>query len=197
MTREEAKKMLVTFGIEEPTEEQVTKYLDSVQGEVKTERDKNKGLKEKADKADELQKLLDEKDQSTMTEIEKANKQNEALQEQLKALTQQGYSSSAKAILSQSGISDEDMEALLPGMIADSLENTNARANAYVSAINKIKETTIKAKDEEFLKKTGKPGGGTGNEPEKTPDILLAEQLMNTKAAQDKAAVEGLANFNS
>ena len=72
MTREEAKKMLVTFGIEEPSEEQVTKYLDSVQGEVKTERDKNKGLKEKADKADELQKLLDEKDQSTMTEIEKA-----------------------------------------------------------------------------------------------------------------------------
>ena len=152
MTREEAKKMLVTFGIEEPSEEQVTKYLDSVQGEVKTERDKNKGLKEKADKADELQKLLDEKDQSTMTEIEKANKQNEVLQEQLKALTQQSYSSSAKAILSQSGISDEDMEALLPGMIADSLENTNARANAYVSAINKIKENTIKAKDEEFLK---------------------------------------------
>jgi hypothetical protein len=197
MTREEAKKILTTLGIEEPSEEQVTKYLDALQGETKSERDKSKALKEKADKADELQKLLDEKDESTLSEIQKSQKQNELLQEQIKTLTSQSYSSSAKSILSQSGLTEEDMEAILPGMIADSLENTQARANAYVSAINKIKESTIKAKDEEFLKKTGKPGGGSGSEPEKTLDIKFAEQLSQTKASQDKAAIEGLSNFKS
>lgn len=31
MTREQAKQVLIGFGIEEPSEEQVTKYLDSVE----------------------------------------------------------------------------------------------------------------------------------------------------------------------
>ena len=33
MTREQAKQVLIGMGIEEPSDEQVTKYLDSVTGE--------------------------------------------------------------------------------------------------------------------------------------------------------------------
>ena len=59
MTREQAKQVLIGFGIEEPSEEQVTKYLDSVETETKKVKEKNTSLKEKADKADDLQKELD------------------------------------------------------------------------------------------------------------------------------------------
>ena len=60
MTREQAKQVLIGFGIEEPSEEQVTKYLDSVETETKKVKEKNTSLKEKADKADDLQKELDD-----------------------------------------------------------------------------------------------------------------------------------------
>ena len=60
MTREQAKQVLIGFGIEEPSEEQVTKYLDSVEAETKKVKEKNTSLKEKADKADDLQKELDD-----------------------------------------------------------------------------------------------------------------------------------------
>lgn len=72
MTREQAKQVLIGMGIEEPSDEQVTKYLDSVTGEVKKEKDKNTSIKEKADKAEALQKELDELKQQNMTDAEKA-----------------------------------------------------------------------------------------------------------------------------
>lgn len=73
MTREQAKQVLIGMGIEEPSDEQVTKYLDSVTGEVKKEKDKNTSLKEKADKAEALQKELDELKQQNMTDSKKQN----------------------------------------------------------------------------------------------------------------------------
>lgn len=70
MTREQAKQVLIGFGIEEPSEEQVTKYLDSVETETKKVKEKNASLKEKADKADSLQKELDDLKAQNMTDAE-------------------------------------------------------------------------------------------------------------------------------
>ena len=78
MTRAEAKKMLINFGIEEPTDQQITNYLDSVSEEVQKEKTRADGFKEKADKADELQKQLDEIEQQNMSELEKEKKRAEA-----------------------------------------------------------------------------------------------------------------------
>ena len=41
MTREQAKQVLICFGIEEPSEEQVTKYLDSDESETKKDDNDN------------------------------------------------------------------------------------------------------------------------------------------------------------
>ena len=60
------------MGIEEPSDEQVSKYLDSVTGEVKKEKDKNASLQEKANKAADLEKELEELKQQNMTDAEKA-----------------------------------------------------------------------------------------------------------------------------
>ena len=72
MTREQAKQVLIGMGIEEPSDEQVSKYLDSVTGEVKKEKDKNASLQEKANKAADLEKELEELKQQNMTDDEKA-----------------------------------------------------------------------------------------------------------------------------
>ena len=60
MTREQAKQVLIGMGVAEPSEEQVSKLLDSISAETKKEKDKNVSLKEKAEKADSLEKELEE-----------------------------------------------------------------------------------------------------------------------------------------
>lgn len=44
MSREQAKKNLISFGIEEPSEEQITNYLNQVNGETQKEKEKAEKL---------------------------------------------------------------------------------------------------------------------------------------------------------
>ena len=74
MTRTEAKELLIQLGIAEPTEEQITSYLNQVNGEVKSEKDRADKLKADADKATELQKQLEEINSKGLSDVEKANK---------------------------------------------------------------------------------------------------------------------------
>ena len=60
MTREQAKQKLVALGVAEPTEEQVTDFLNTIGAETKKEKDRADGLKAKAYKTDELQTQLDD-----------------------------------------------------------------------------------------------------------------------------------------
>lgn len=74
MTRAEAKAKLISYGVAEPTEEQITDLLNSINAETKKEKDRADGYKAKADKADELQTQLDEINSQNLSEAEKANK---------------------------------------------------------------------------------------------------------------------------
>lgn len=74
MTREQAKQKLISFGVAEPTDEQISDLLNSINAETKKEKDRADGYKEKADKADELQSRLDELNDKGLSEVEKANK---------------------------------------------------------------------------------------------------------------------------
>ena len=74
MTREQAKQKLISFGNAEPTEEQITDFLNTIGAETKKEKDRADGYKAKADKADELQSQLDDLNSQNLSEIEKATK---------------------------------------------------------------------------------------------------------------------------
>lgn len=190
VTREQATEQLKAVGVENPTDEQITTYLNNVNAEAIKEKSKADSYKAKADKADELEQQLSDLQSQNLTDAEKQQKENEKLQQQIKDLTENNLKTEAKAILAKAGIADEDMEALLPGMIADTLENTQARANAYVSAMKKSVENAIKAKEKDDLDGTGTPGG-EGGEDDKTDDVKNAESLSfggvdkNAQTARD------------
>ena len=86
MTREQAKQNLIAIGVAEPTDEQVSNYLNQVNGETKKEKDRADGYKAKADTADDLQKQLDELQAGNLTELEKANKALDAANQQIAEL---------------------------------------------------------------------------------------------------------------
>ena len=51
MTREQAKQKLISYGNAEPTEEQITDFLNTLGSELKKEKDRADGYKAKADTA--------------------------------------------------------------------------------------------------------------------------------------------------
>ncbi len=214
MTREQAKQVLIGMGIEEPSDEQVTKYLDSVTGEVKKEKDKNTSLKEKADKAETLQKELDELKQQNMTDAEKQEaerkKEKEAVDKELADLKAALAESNKKALTSEitstftaAGLSTETYATAikaLASMPADKSEDVMNEVKAFVdgiSAANKTALETAKAAwEEETLKSTPNPGGGTGKKEEKEESIgakyakkFSAQNNPKTKPADDNAPV--------
>ena len=176
MTRAEAKQKLIDLGVAEPTEDQISSLLDSVTAETKAEKARADKYKEKADKADAFEKELNDLKDQNLSDDEKRQKENEQLQQKIAELTTNNFKSEAKAILKGAGMDDEDIEALLPGMIADTLENTQARANAYVAVMNKSKENAIKEHDKAALDDTKVPGGDNGGD-NKTDDVKNAESL--------------------
>lgn len=190
MTRAEAKQKLIDLGVKEPTEEQISSLLDSVTAETKAEKARADKYKADADKTKELEEKVAELENQNLTDAEKQQKENEALQKQIKDLTENNLKIEAKAILAKAGMDDESIEALLPSMIADTLENTQARANAYVSAMNKSIENAIKNREKDDLDGTGTPGG-EGGEDDKTDDVKNAESLSfggvdkNAQTARD------------
>lgn len=194
MTRNEAKAVLVASGVAEPSEEQISNLLDSVTAETKKEKERADKLKEKADKADELQKQLDEAAEKDMTEADKASKALEEANKKIAELTSNSLRSEAKGILKGSGLDDEAIEALLPGMIADTLENTQTRANAFVSTIGKVRETAVKESKKDALNNTKKPDGN-GSGEEKTDDVVLAESVAASFGTGAKESADAFKNY--
>lgn len=184
MNREQAKSNLISFGITEPTEEQITNYLNSVNGEVKKEKDRADKYKLDADKATELQKKLDEIANQNLSELEKANKaadeafaQVAALQkridraEQLKALAEKGITGEqAEKLISEDGKLDYD---ILGQIISD-------------------RETAAKAaKEQEIANNQGNPGGGNAggaDDPNAKPDDVKNAEALNFGVAPQNAA---------
>ena len=203
MTREQAKQVLIGMGIEEPSDEQVTKYLDSVTGEVKKEKDKNTSIKEKADKAEALQKELDELKQQNMTDAEKA----ELERQKEKAANEKRISDLETAL------SNSQKEALT-GKITSIFASAGMKGDAYTGAIkafsvlpaadalneaqsfvdgisteNKTALETAKAAwEKEVLKNTPNPGGGTkgGKKEEKSKAEEYFEKYLPSKETESK-----------
>lgn len=198
MTREQAKNNLISFGVENPTEEQITNYLNQVNGETQKEKDRADKLKEKADKADELQTQLDTLQSQNLSEAEMAQKENEKLQQKIAELQANSFKAEAKAILKGAKLEDADIEALLPGMVAglEKVEDVQARASAYVAATNKVRENAIKEHDKDVLDGTGTPGaaGGAGNET-KTEDVEFAEQVAASFGTANKESESAFKNY--
>ena len=71
MSRNEVKELFKSWGIEDPTDDQVTNYLNTISKEVKSAEDKALKYKAQADKALDLEKRLDELKEKMLKIIER------------------------------------------------------------------------------------------------------------------------------
>ena len=203
MTREQAKQVLIGMGIEEPSDEQVSKYLDSVTGEVKKEKDKNTSLKEKADKAEALQKELDELKQQNMTDAEKAElerqKEKAANEKRISDLEtalansqKEALTGKITSIFASAGMKGDAYTGAIKAFSVLPAADALNEAQSFVDGISTENKTALEtakaAWEKEVLKNTPNPGGGTkgGKKEEKSKAEEYFEKYLPTKETEIK-----------
>ena len=183
MTREQAKQNLISIGVAEPTDEQITNYLNQVNGETQKEKDKAAEYKEKADKADEYKAKIDELEAGSLTEVEKANKALEMANEQIAKMQKDN----SIRDLREKSMTDFKITAEQAKTI---VKDDGSFDTAALGKIMSEKETAAaQAKEQEIAGKQDIPGGGSaGGGKDKTEAEKTAEAIGKTLAGTNEAA---------
>lgn len=181
MTREQAKQKLISFGVAEPTDEQISDLLNSINAETKKEKDRADSYKAKADKADELQTQLDDLNSQNLSDIEKANKALETANGRIAELEK------AQAIAKQRN------------SVAEKFKVTSEQANQIVKddgsfdydvlgqIISDKENAAATAKEQELANNATNPGGGSagGNNETKSTAEKIAEKMFSGKKQEN------------
>lgn len=175
MTREQAKQNLIAIGVAEPTDEQVSNYLNQVNGETKKEKERADGYKAKADTADGLQKQLDELQAGNLTELEKANKALDTANQQIAELQEKN----AIRDLREKAMTDFKVTAEQAKTI---VKEDGSFDTAELGKIMSEKETAAaQAKEQEIANGSTNPGGGTaGGDKAGTDNKTNAEKIAES-----------------
>ena len=190
MTREMAKGVLVSLGIETPTDEQVTNYLNSVNKEIKTEKDRADKYKAESEKVGELQKQLEEINNKGLSDVEKANKATEQANARIAELEKSLKQMTIQNKLSELGISGDDASNLFS-------ENGELNFETLGQILTNREKAAATAKEKELAGNAGNPGGqgGASSTPEKTDAEKFAESYAKRVADSDKATTDALASY--
>ena len=205
MTREDVKKIFP-----EATDEQITAFLNQSNSDVAREKAKAQKLKEDAEKAEALEKELEELKQQNMTEAEKAElerqKEKAANEKRISDLESALATSQREAlvgkitsIFSNAGMKGDTYAGAIKAFSNMNADDALKEAQTFVdgiSAENKATLDTAKAAwEKEALENTPNPGGGSGSKTtvksyaaEFAKDYS-AKMNQETKSADDNAPV--------
>lgn len=193
MTREQAKKNLVTLGIAEPTDEQVTNYLNQHNGEVKKYQEDVDKWKKEAEKAEELQTKLDGLEQQNLTDLEKEKKAREAAEKRMADLQKQLTTSAVEAIFAKANLSGEEFSGMISALSGLDLDAAKTSAESFVNGISKRDEANKTQWQNENFKATPNPGEGSNGDPngedeKKSAAAEYAKQYSQTHNPQPTPA---------
>lgn len=179
MTRAEARKNLVLIGIESPSEEQISNYLDQVNGENESIRSRAERYKEESKRATELQKQLDEIEKQNLTELERMTKRAEEAEALANARQLELTTSKIESIFAKGGLTGDVYASAIKAFSAMSVDDAISTAEAFVSGISETKKAELETAKTEWEKEkllnTPNPDLSDPNnrkeEPEEKPSI--------------------------
>lgn len=184
MTREQAKQNLIGFGITEPTDEQITNYLNQIGAETKKEKERADGYKAKADQYDETKRQLDEIQSQGLSEAEKAAKDLQAANDRIAELEKNQMIADRKsAAVEKFKVTAEQASRIVK-------EDGTFDFDVLGQIIAEKETAAAAAKEQELLKDTPNPGGGAGGGQgdQKTDDVKNAESITFGSVAAEKSA---------
>ena len=206
MTREDVKKIFP-----DATDEQITSFLNQSNSDVAKEKAKAQKVKEQAEKADALEKELEELKKQNMSESEKAElerqKEKEAnekrisdLESALKAAQKDALTGKITSIFASAGMKGDAYAGAIKAFSNMDAEDALKEAQTFVDGISEVNKSTLDtakaAWEKEALENTPNPGGGkSGGEPEKKSEAseyakaYSAKMCPENKPADDNAPV--------
>ena len=206
MTREDVKKIFP-----DATDEQITSFLNQSNSDVAKEKAKAQKVKEQAEKADALEKELEELKQQNMTDAEKAELERQKekatnekrisdLESALKAAQKDALTGKITSIFASAGMKGDAYAGAIKAFSNMDAEDALKEAQTFVDGLSDVNKSTLDtakaAWEKEVLENTPNPGGGkSGGEPEKKSEAseyakaYSAKMCPENKPADDNAPV--------
>lgn len=191
MTRKEAEQNLIGFGIAEPTDEQITNYLNQIGAETKSYKDKLASVGGKDDRIAELEKELEKLNKQNMTELELERAEKDKALSSVANLEKQIEQMITKTELAKLGIT---------GDVADTLVSGNGKLDFATlgQIISDREKNAVSEYEKKALENTPNPSGSKGKEePQKTEAEQIAENLGKTASATSKDSEAIIASYKS
>ena len=191
MTREQAKQNLIGFGIAEPTDEQITNYLNQIGAETKGYKEKLASAGDKDTRIAELEKELEKINKQNMSDIELANAERDKALSSVANLEKQIENMITKTELAKLGITGE---------LADTLVSGNGKLDfaALGQIISDREKNAISEYEKKALENTPNPSGNkVKDEPKKTEAERIAESLGKSASATGKDSEAIIASYKS
>ena len=181
MTREEAKQNLIALGIAEPTDEQVTGYLNQFHNQPKPNPTPAPTPTPTPAPAPTPQP------NPTPEPTPGSGEDIETLKNQIEELRRENVKKDIRAYAAEKGLTGEQAEKVLAGF-KDDLESAKAAIDSMSEIISARETSAAQAKEKEILDKSTNPGGGSGGSggggDDKPEDVKNAEQIsFGSKAA--------------
>lgn len=181
MTREEAKQNLIVLGIAEPTDEQVTSYLNQFHNQPKPNPTPAPTPTPTPAPAPTPQP------NPTPEPTPGSGEDIETLKNQIEELRRENVKKDIRAYAAEKGLTGEQAEKVLAGF-KDDLESAKAAIDSMSEIISARETSAAQAKEKEILDKSTNPGGGSGGSggggDDKPEDVKNAEQIsFGNKAA--------------
>lgn len=206
MTREDVKKIFP-----DATDEQITSFLNQSNSDVAKEKAKAQKVKEQAEKADALEKELEELKQQNMTDAEKAELERQKekaanekrisdLESALATSQREALTGKITSIFASAGMKGDAYAGAIKAFSNMDAEDALKEAQTFVDGISEVNKSTLDtakaAWEKEALENTPNPGGGkSGGEPEKKSEAseyakaYSAKMCPENKPADDNAPV--------
>ena len=181
MTREEAKQNLIVLGIAEPTDEQVTSYLNQFHNQQKPNPTPDPTPTPTPAPAPTPQP------NPTPEPTPGSGEDIETLKNQIEELRRENVKKDIRAYAAEKGLTGEQAEKVLAGF-KDDLESAKAAIDSMSEIISARETSAAQAKEKEILDNSTNPGGGSGGSggggDDKPEDVKNAEQIsFGSKAA--------------
>ena len=195
INRETAKANLVALGVAEPTEEQITNYLNQLEGETNGLVKKLAKAEKDAQNVADLQKQLKALEDAKLTDEEKAAKDAKEKDDLVAQLQGEVKSMQLRSQLAEKGITGEDADKLINSFNGGSLDVEllgNIIANRETEAAKK--------KEQEIAKSSTNPGGsgsaGGNGENDKGYDEKVVDSVVSSMVGGgEKATADIVGNY--
>ena len=181
MTKEKAKQNLIVLGIAEPTDEQVTSYLNQFHNQPKPNPTPDPTPTPTPAPAPTPQP------NPTPEPTPGSGEDIETLKNQIEELRRENVKKDIRAYAAEKGLTGEQAEKVLAGF-KDDLESAKTAIDSMSEIISARETSAAQAKEKEILDKSTNPGGGSGGSggggDDKPEDVKNAEQIsFGNKAA--------------